>query len=179
MFTSTIFNMDQERELQLWEYIDGTCNDAARTHVEHMIATDAGWKSLYDELVMLHTALPAGIDTDQPSMRFSKNVMEAVSNAALAPSSRRYVNPIAIRLISGFFIVAMLALLGYALSIAGAQGAIEGVERNGVDMFDRISNISTSVFIKIVMGLGVLSALVFLDAFLRTKRAIPGATSPN
>ena len=168
--------MDQERELQLWEYIDGTCNDTARTYIEYMIATDAGWKSLYEELLKLHTALPAGIDTDQPSMRFAKNVMDAVSSAGIAPSTRRYINPIVIRLISGFFIVVMLALLGYALSIARTQVPSEAGEGNRIDMFDSISNISTGAFTKVVVGLSILLALVFLDAFLRTKRDVPGTT---
>src|SRR5690606_6861306 len=109
----------QDIEIQLWEYIDGDCDSAAKAHIAHMIATDTAWKACYEQLTALHNALPAHIKPEHPSMRFTKNVMDALAIDHAVPAvKRRYINPVVVWMIAGFFIVSAIGFFIYALNIA-------------------------------------------------------------
>ena len=153
--------MKQEIEIQIWEYIDGICDDTTKEYVQHKIATDAEWKSLYRELLAQNASMPAYEELDQPSMRFTKNVMEAVGQAKIAPATRRYINPIVIRLISGFFILSVALVVIYALTATGST-----TEATPVFNFDKL--FSSDVF-NMLVWLNVVMALLFVDTLLRFR----------
>lgn len=60
---------------QLWRYVDGLSTNAERQQVEDAIATDIGMAAELKEMKTLDQSFRA-ISSDQPSMRFSKNVLE-------------------------------------------------------------------------------------------------------
>jgi hypothetical protein len=157
----------QDIELQIWEYIDGNCDDAGRTHVQYMIANDTQWKSLYEQLEKLHTTIAANAELEQPSMRFAKNVMEAIAHTAITRPARSYINPLVIRFIASFFIVSILALVGYAL--ASADWSVGDGGTNSATAF----NFTPAVFNTLVW-VNVLAGLALLDTVLRRRRTGSG-----
>ena len=65
-------------EARLWEYIDGLSVGEERSAVEQLIAENAAWKAKYQELLDMHQSLNL-VELEQPSMRFTKNVMEEIA----------------------------------------------------------------------------------------------------
>lgn len=153
----------QDIELQLWEYIDGNCDDATKVHVQYMIANNAQWQYLYEQLQTLHTTISANAELEQPSMRFAKNVMEAIVHTAISKSTRSYINPLVIRSIGAFFIISIMVLVGYAFATADWSGA-DGTADN-ITTF----NFSPAVF-NVLIWVNVLAGLALLDTLLRRRR---------
>lgn len=156
----------QETELKLWEYIDGVCDETARAHAEHMIATDARWKQLYDELLTLHTSISLHTELEEPSMRFTKNVMEAVGKVSIAPATGKYINPVVIRTIAGFFVLCMVTFLVYAFSIADWDATDAGIWATVSSTFGSFFN---NTAFNILICANVLVGLIFLDTLLRNR----------
>ncbi len=149
-----------EIEMQLWQYIDGTCDDQAKAHVQQMLATDTEWKDLYEQLITLHAALPAGIDLEQPSMRFTKNVIEAINSTVPARVTTRYINPLVIRSIAGLFIVLLAVTLFYA---------VYANDWTGTGTID-ISSLFNSRVITVLLSVNVIAGLLFIDTVLHKRR---------
>ncbi len=102
-------------EERLWDFIDGTCNAEEKLSVEKLLQADPAMKQLYEEFLSLSSNLKA-MELDEPSMRFTQNVMDLV---ALEPAPRALQTKVDKRIIYGigsFFVITLTALLGYALS---------------------------------------------------------------
>ena len=130
----------------------------------NLIATDTHWAHTYQQLLALHHALPQQANIDQPSMRFSKNVMEAITHTSMARATRHYVNPVIIKSISAFFILSFIAILGYA--VFTTEGETDVIHLPAFN-FARVFNSTlfhTIAWINIVLG------LLLLDMFLRKKK---------
>ena len=84
-------NTQQPMEDRLWDYIDGLSSPAERSAVETLIAANQEWRRKYRELLDVHQLL-AGSELEEPSMRFSKNVMEEIARHHVAPATTTYVN---------------------------------------------------------------------------------------
>lgn len=159
----------QEKELLLWQYIDGICDEATHAYVKGMIATDEQWQNLYYELQALHQVIPGHIETEQPSMRFTKNVMEAVADIHIAPATRKYANPVVIRLIAAFFILTLVALIGYGISIADWEQSSTNSQPGfplPVVTFNAVYNDSV---IHIIGWANVVLGLLLVDGLLRKR----------
>src|SRR5574338_166173 len=78
-------------EDRLWEYIDGTLSSSERTRIGELIASQVEWKSKYQELLAVHELLHS-TELSEPSMRFTKNVMEEIGRLQIAPATRTYIN---------------------------------------------------------------------------------------
>ena len=101
-------------EQQLWDYIDGNLDAAEAKSIEEKINTNAEIKLQYEELLSLNIAF-GKIELDEPSMSFTRNVMESVSLAPAPVALKTKVNTRIIYGIGGFFILSLVTLLGYAL----------------------------------------------------------------
>ena len=154
----------QDIELQIWAYIDGDCSGEAKNQVAKLIATDTVWASTYQQLLTLHHTLPQHAATDQPSMRFNKNVMDEVARTAISRPTRRYVNPVIIKGISAFFVLSFIAILGYALFTADGKTNI--IRLPELD-FARVFN---STLFHTIAWINVVLGLLLLDMFLRRKK---------
>ncbi len=163
--------MNEEIEMQLWEYVDGTCSEADRQRIALLIEQDATWRQLYDEVCALQAGIAGSLHIEHPSMRFSKNVMEAVAATHIAPATTRYINKGIIRGIAAFFIIAIIAFGAYAMSMVSwtdaSFTAIPTIKLPTVD----ISGLFTSTAFNCFMAVNVAVGLVLLDGYLRRKKA--------
>src|SRR5688572_12319063 len=99
-------------EERLWDYIDGTCNAEEKTFIGQLIATNAAWKAKYKELLEVNQ-LMGDIDLEEPSMRFTQNVMEEIGKLQIAPAAQSYINKRVIWGIGTFFLLSILGFLIY------------------------------------------------------------------
>ncbi|MDB5196669.1 MAG: hypothetical protein JWP88_1040 [Flaviaesturariibacter sp.] len=156
----------QEMMLRLWDYIDGS--SAEQNTIEKLIAENIEWRQQYNELLGLNTIL-ASSDLEEPSLRFSKNVMEEVVKYHIAPAAKQYLNNKVIWGVAGLFITMLVGFVSYALTQGGWSTASEkstfGESVKAIDY----SAFTNSTFLGIFMLVNVVLGLMFLDRYLAQK----------
>jgi hypothetical protein len=105
-------------EERIQAYINGECNDADRITVEHKIAGDKVWREQYQAMLSVHELLLSGLEPMEPSMRFSKNVMDEIAGLTIARPARQFINPWIFRITGGILGTFLLAILVYSFSLA-------------------------------------------------------------
>ena len=157
--------MEQEQmEMELWEYIDGRCTEADAHRIANLIATRADWKNKYEALLAFNTELAGHIETEQPSMRFSKDVMDAIAKTHIAPAANKYINPFIIRGIAAFFMAAIAVVIGdLLLSVKWDSPADTKFTLPTIHM----ERVLTATTLNIAIAFTVVLGLVLLDGILR------------
>lgn len=160
----------EETELQLWNYIDGTATPQEAVCIHKLITTDAGWKAKYEELTALNELL-GETSLEQPSLRFSKNVMESIAALAFTSSASQYINTRIIRGIAAFFTLTITGFLIYGITQAQWQTMSDkGLLGINIKSFD-FSALFNNNFINGFIIVNVMLALVLLERFLNSKQA--------
>lgn len=154
-------------EQQLWDYIDGNLDEFSKKTIEEKIESNAGIKIQYEELLKLNSAFNA-LDLDEPSMSFTKNVMESIALAPAPVAMKTKVDEKIIYAIGGFFIVSLLSLFGYVLynsNLSMPKLGFNVTLNFNLDQYITPTVLYSFLFFDLVIG------LVFLDQFLRKKFA--------
>lgn len=152
-------------EQQLWEYIDGTLDEAAKKALEAKIAADPEIKAQYEALLKLDSVLGM-LDLDEPSMSFTRNVMESVALEPAPVALKTKVNTQIIYAIGGFFVLSLLGILAYIFYQAKAGFAGFNLpEKFNINLDSYITPTTLYVFLFVDLVIG----LIFLDQFLRRK----------
>ena len=152
-------------EQQLWEYIDGTLDEAAKKALEAKIAADPEIRAQYEDLLKLNSVLGV-LDLDEPSMSFTRNVMESVALEPAPVALKTKVNTRIIYAIGGFFVFSLLGILGYIFY--QAKDSFKGFtmpEKFNINLDSYITPTTLYVFLFVDLVIG----LIFLDQFLRRK----------
>lgn len=79
-------------EMLFWEVIDGHAGEAEQARAKALMDASAANRALYRELQALHKAA-GNAEQEQPSLRFSRNVMEAIARTEPARPVKKYYNP--------------------------------------------------------------------------------------
>ena len=116
MHSTNQFPQGSSIEERLWDYIDGLASAEERRFIDEMIANNLEWKQKYQDLLEVHTLTMDHLDLDEPSMRFTKNVMEAIAKEHIAPAANSYINKKVIWGISLFFFTMILGFLIYGFA---------------------------------------------------------------
>ena len=155
-------------EQQLWSYIDGDSSSEERSMIDKLLQSNLEWKNKYNELLEIHLLMNAA-ELEQPSLRFTKNVMEKIAQYHIAPATKNYINKRIIWGIATFFITLITGFLiyGFAQIDWNAQSDTSlPVDLSQVD-FSKIFN---NNFVNGFMMVNVLLGLVLLDRILANKR---------
>lgn len=157
-------------EERLWDYIDGLSDKEEQAVIEKLIQSNIEWKDKYAELLDAHQLMMNHIELDEPSMRFTQNVMEEISRLHIAPATRNYINKNIIWGIGTFFLFMIIAVLGYGLSQvqwnSGTGTTQLPVDIPQVNWNIILNNTYTNIFIMVNVVLG----LALLDMYLRNKK---------
>ena len=159
---------NEEMEARLWAYIDGMSEEA--TLIEKLVAENREWREKYAELLEV-TNLVAGLELEQPSLRFTKNVMEEIARFQIAPAAKEYINKKVIWGLAAFFVTMIVGFVGYGIaqidwSQAGSSSSPLGVDLGAVDY----SKMFNSTLMNGFMMMNVVLGLVLLDRYLNLKR---------
>jgi hypothetical protein len=158
----------EEMEKRLWNYLDGLASQEEASAIEKLIAGNREWESKYQELLDIDRALHAS-ELEQPSLRFTKNVMEEIARLHIAPATKNYINKKIIWGIATFFLTVIVGFLIYGFGQIDWSATGETkipIEFSQVD-YSRIFN---NNFVNGFMIVNVLLALILLDRFLADKR---------
>jgi anti-sigma factor RsiW len=169
-------NKPENIEDRLWEYIDGAGSAEDRLFIEQLIASNAEWKAKYQELLELQDLLSHRLELDEPSMRFTRNVMEAISKHHIAAAAKSYINKRIVWGIAGFFICTIIGFLIAAFAqlhwtrASTTDSSIINFNKLNLDKVDT-SKLFNSTYATIFMMVNVVLGLVVLDMFLGRKKA--------
>jgi hypothetical protein len=159
---------DEEMEARLWAYIDGFSEESPL--IEKLVTESREWREKYAELLEVHQ-LMAAAELEEPSLRFTKNVMEEIARYQIAPATKEYINKKIIWGIAVFFVTMLIGFLGYGIaqidwSQAGNTKSPIGVDLGAVDYSKMFNNTLMNGFMMVNIVLGLL----LLDRYLNMKR---------
>ncbi|RDC56899.1 hypothetical protein DU508_06765 [Pedobacter chinensis] len=152
-------------EQQLWDYIDGNLDATQAKAIEEKINADAEIKIRYEELLNLNLAFEE-MELDEPSMSFTRNVMESVALEPAPTTLKTKVNKNIIYTIGGFFVISLMAMFGYVLYKSNLQLSNFDLDLNvnfNWDKYITPTTVYCFLFADLVIG------LVFLDHLMRKK----------
>ena len=152
-------------EQQLWDYIDGNLNETQRKSIEEKIETDISVKLQYEELLNLNAAF-SEMELDEPSMSFTRNVMDSVALEPAPVSLKTKVDNRIIYSIGGFFVISLMALLGYVFY--NSTFTMPDFSRYMSVSFE-IDKVITPTSLYIFLGIDLVLGLIYIDYFLRKK----------
>lgn len=172
-------NRQQTMEDRLWDYIDGACSAEEKLFIEQLVASNLEWKAKYEELLDVHQLLGNHLEMDEPSMRFTQNVMEEISKHHIAPAAKSYINKRIIWGIASFFILSIIGFLIFALaqvnwSDAGTGDSIVNFNKLNFSKPDfsklDFSKLMNNTYTNIFMMVNVVLGLMLLDMYLGRKK---------
>ena len=161
-------NKPENMEALLWDYIDGLSTEEEKSFIAQLIETNLEWRRKYHELLDVHQLMQQNIELDEPSMRFTQNVMEMIAKEKIAPAASSYIKKSVIRVIAGFFIVSIAAMLIWAFANTNwsATGSGNNFSLPNLDL----SKYLTPTLINGMVIAIVIMGLMLLDMTLRKKQ---------
>jgi hypothetical protein len=162
--------MDQQQiEMKLWDYIDGMSAAEERSVIEKLIAEKSEWNAKYHELLDMDQLIKA-TELEQPSMRFTKNVMEEIARYQIAPAAKIYINKKIIWGIAAFFISVIAAFIIYGIIQVNWS---EGTSDNNVLGYDvtriNYSRMFDNTYLNLFMMFNIVLGLMLLDRYLGNR----------
>ncbi len=155
-------------EVRLWEYIDGLTSAEEKSVIEQLIENNAQWRAKYRELLEVQQLLKSS-ELEEPSMRFTKNVMEEISKLHISPATKTYINKNIIRGLAIFFITLIVGFLVYGFG--QIDWSVQGDTKLPVDL-TRVdySKMFNNDWVNAFMMINVILGLFLLDRYLANKR---------
>jgi len=153
-------------EEEIWAYIDDACTPAEKLEIEAKMVSDPGYHQLYTELMQVHLMISAE-EFEEPSMSFTRNVMEQVQLEIPPVALKTKVDNRIIYSIAAFFTLSILAVFVYAL--ANSNYSMSAFKLPEINMSLAMSATATNLSVKAFLFLDAALALVYFDRFLRKK----------
>lgn len=150
-------------EEQLWNYIDGNCTAEEVAQIKAKLLVDGQYQKVYEELLAVNKALD-NLDFEEPSMSFSRNVMEQVNLEIKPVALKTKVDNRIVYSIMAFFLVSMLGIVGYVISQSDFSLSASLSKINF--QFDT-EKLITPTFFKVFLMIDVVLILLFIDNYLR------------
>ena len=98
------------------------------------------------------------LEPEQPSMRFSKNVMDVIEGMEVAPVSKRYVNPLVIKGIAAVLILCILISIFVVFTAAGS--------------LPEYTNKLPQHFSLYLLGINIVLLMILVERWLSSKKRI-------
>ncbi|WP_026897542.1 hypothetical protein [Daejeonella oryzae] len=153
-------------EQRIWDYLDNSCTQKEHQEIKHLIETDPDYKTVYNELKDLSQVF-SSIELDEPSMGFTRNVMNKVNLEPLTETFKSTTDKRIIYGIAAFFLLsisAMLAVVFYQMDWSQpVSGTLQQYKLPDVNF----SSYLNSTVINSFFFADIILALYLLDNFLR------------
>ena len=155
-------------EQKVWDYLDGLGNTEERIEMERLIQSDPDYQAAHESLSEINNSL-VNMDTEQPSLAFTRNVMDQLKGEPVPGSVKSLVDK---RIISGlffFFLTSIVILLAILLiQIEWGQSS----QINNYSFQLPVVNFSSFINDWTIKGFYFVDAVIilyFFDHFLRRK----------
>jgi hypothetical protein len=157
-------------EERLWEFIDGMSTPDENTEIRRLLETNSVWQKAYASMMDMQN-LFRETSLEEPSMRFSKNVMEEIAKHKIAPATKSYVNKKIIYSIGGLFMLLIGGMLAYLFTqIDYSQPGTISIQENLPEMNFDWSAYINSTTLNIFLMVDAVLGLMLLDKYLNKKK---------
>lgn len=162
------YNLEDGGEERLWEYIDGISSPEEKSAIEKLLETNAEWRAKYSELLEVQQLMQSS-ELEEPSMRFTKNIMDEIARLQIAPATKTYINKNIIRGIAAFFITLIAGFLIYGF----AQVTWDTGESSYMPDMSKMdfSKFFNNTYMNIFLMINVILGLFLLDRYFSAKRS--------
>ncbi|MDP4265447.1 MAG: hypothetical protein Q8941_23180 [Bacteroidota bacterium] len=160
--------LNGDMEERLWNYIDGSCDAGEKSVIDKLLENKAAWKLKYHELLEINEMLQSS-GLEEPSLRFTKNVMEEIAKLHIAPATKTYINKKIIWGIAIFFITLIIGFMIYGFGQIDWTATSDSklpVDFSKVDY----SKIFNNTYVNAFMMINVVLGLFLLDRYFANKR---------
>lgn len=152
---------------KLWNYIDGNCTPEEAQQISDLILHNDEYKQQYAQLLQLNNEFKT-IELDEPSMAFTYNVMEQIRTQEALVPLKATINKNIIRGIAAFFVLSILAIVGYTL------GHINWSNQSSVQIpvplqASAFTGFLTGPWMKGFLFFDVIAGLFLFDSYLRKQ----------
>lgn len=154
-------------EEQLWNYIDGNCSPVEKLEIEAKLAVNIQYHTLYQELLKVNEELNK-IDFEEPSMSFTRNVMEKVNLELKPVALTTKVDHRIINSIGAFFVIALACIFIYAGATSNMNFKLDMPK---FDFSFETGKYINRTSLQIFLFVDIAIALVYLDGVLRKRTA--------
>jgi len=152
-------------EEQLWDYIDGNLDEADARTIADQINSNPELKQQYEQLLNLNLTLNA-LSPDEPSLSFTRNVMESIAHEPQPVALTTRVDKKIIYGIGSLLLLPLLSIFAYILYYSDLRMPAFNLNLNfNLTQYFTPTAFNIFIFSDIVIG------LVFLDHLLRRKAA--------
>lgn len=157
----------EEIEIQLWDYIDGTCSEADEQRISLLITTDKVWHDTYKELLTSHLNLQDNIIITAPSPKFTDNILQQLPATEKTAKGKGLLN-MSIKTISYFFITAVLAATSYTIFNTDWQFKKSSILSFNINIPEPQIHISNTTLL-ITAFIAIILLLLLADNIFRKK----------
>lgn len=155
-------------EQKIWDYLDGTCSEQERKLTAHLIENDPEYRSVYEECQSVHLNISA-TELDEPSMSFTRNVMEKLQMEPVPGLVRSLIDKRIIYGIAAFFLITITGLLGLLFyQIDWSQYVTSGMPNYQIPEIDISKYLNTNL-IYVFFFADIIAGLYLFDGFLRKR----------
>ena len=157
-----------EMEEKLWRYLDGFSTGKDKAEVENLLQTEPDWKDMYQELLSVQQLLHSS-ELEEPSMRFTQNVMEEIARFYIAPAAKTYINKNIVYGLGIFFTAMIVGLLIFTAVLINSSPAAADSFNINLDRFNW-GKLFDSTYLKIFLMVNTVLVLVLFDKYFSGKR---------
>ncbi len=162
-------------ELLIWDYIDGNLTEQDLADVEYHIKTNTRWSTTYNEFMSVNSHLSSSSLLSDPSLRFTKNVMESIAAEQFIHKKKVYINPFIIRSIAAVFMLTISLTIIYSLYNTNWNSTYNPISSKVTSSYDlpkfNLSGIFDGSLVNIIVCVNVILILALIDSFM-SKRHI-------
>jgi len=160
-------------EQRIWDYLDGICNEQERKEIEHLIESDLESKAIYMELKSINQDF-SKLDLDEPSMSFTRNVMEKVNLGAMPGTFKSLTDNRIIYGIAAFFLISIFSLLSLLIYHLNWSQPVAGILHQYKMPEINLSGYLNNTIVNLFFFADMILALYLLDNFLRKPGHLKG-----
>ncbi|WP_423146450.1 anti-sigma factor family protein [Rubrolithibacter danxiaensis] len=154
-------------EQRIWDYLDNNCSPKEREEIQSLIQTDPDYKTVYQELKDINDSLK-GVELDEPSMSFTRNVMDKIKTEPVPGSIQSIIDKRIILGITYFFLFTILALL--VMLFTQVDWSSNLPEQAGYKLPElQVSDTAKGWLKNAFLFSDIIIGLYFLDNYLRKK----------
>lgn len=157
-------------EQKIWDYLDGNLDEKGRQEIERLIESNSEYRAVYEDLSDINNSL-LKMDLEEPSLRFTGNIMDKLKNEPVPGSIKSLVDK---RIIYGlliFFLSAIAFLLAVLMFRLDWSTPTEGFDYS-VNIAVKMPQVDPGRFDWVIKGFFFLDTVIVLylfDYFLRRK----------
>ena len=151
-------------ETQLWDFIDGVMDPRDAEYLHQRILIEPETAQLYQKLMALSIQLKA-IENDEPSMSFSRNVMDKIATELPPVKMKTQIDHRIIFAVTALFIVSLITMFAFTLENASFQTYFSIPNIKMIDF----SSMPTGIAMKVFLFINIVLALICLDTLFRQK----------